>query len=315
MKHRNRWIKVLCLLLAAVLMTGVVVAEASSKAASTGLTVSRTKLSVNVGFYTSGTPGGGLPVSRIRKILKEVKKFSNTVRFYGASGELEPAYKIAYDLKLKVVGTAWLSGNSTADKKEMNALISHCNKGYCRVACVGSETLLRGDLTRKQLINDIKYVRNRLKDKTIPVTTADDSNKLLNSKDVGAACDVLMINIYPYWGGVGVSKALDSFNASVEKVKKAYPGKKLIISETGWPTAGDTVGKAVAVPLAASKYFTAVRNWSVSKKIPVLWFDAVDEPWKSRSEGAAGAHWGLFDKNCKLKACYKKLAFFRNLGY
>lgn len=270
---------------------------------------------MNVGFYTTGYPGRGLKTSQIRKVLKEVKRFSNTVRFYGAAGELEPAYKIAHDMKLKVVGTAWLSTDSAANKKEMNALIRHCNKGYCSVACVGSETLLRGDLTESELIRDIKYVRKRLKKKSIPVTTADDSARLSVSPNVCAACDVLMINVYPYWGGVEISKALEAFTASVDRVRAAYPKKKLIISETGWPTAGKTVGEAKAGGAYAARYFLAVRKWSVTKKIPVLWFDAADEPWKKDSEGEAGAHWGLMTKNCKLKACYKKLDFFRKLGY
>ena len=314
-KYSVRWNRVVCMLLAAAVITGIFSFGTSAKSLSSGVLVSNRKLSVNVGFYITGRPGTGLKTSQIRKILKEVKKFSDTVRFYGAAGDLKPAYKIAHNMKLKVVGTAWLSRDSAANKKEMNALIRHCNKGYCSVACVGSETLLRGDLTESELIRDIKYVRKHLKKKTIPVTTADDSNRLLGSPDVCAACDVLMINVYPYWGGAQVSKALEAFTSCVDQVRTAYPKKKLIISETGWPTAGKTVGKAKAGGTSAARYFKDIRKWSVKNKIPVLWFDAADEPWKKDSEGESGAHWGLMTKDCKLKACYKKLAFFKKLGY
>ena len=314
-KYSVRWNRVVCMLLAAAVITGIFSFGTSAKSLSSGVLVSNRKLSVNVGFYITGRPGTGLKTSQIRKVLKAVKKFSNTVRFYGAAGELEPAYKIAHDMKLTVVGTAWLSRDSAANKKEMNALIRHCNKGYCSVACVGSETLMRGDLTESELIRDIKYVRKRLKKKSILVTTADDSTRLLGSPNVCAACDVLMINVYPYWGGAEVSNALEAFTASVDTVRTAYPKKKLIISETGWPTAGKTVGQAKAGGTCAARYFTDIRKWSVAEKIPVLWFDAADEPWKKSSEGETGAHWGLMTKDCRLKACYKKLSFFKRLGY
>lgn len=300
------WKKTLAICLAVLLFMGV---PSASWAKQTDIIVSKKKIAVNVGFYTTGSPGGGLSTSKIRKILKETKKFSDTVRFYGAAGELEPAYKIAHDLGFKVAGTAWLSGNAGADKKEMDALIKHCKKGYVSLACVGSETLLRGDLSAKKLISDIQYVRKRVK-KTIPVTTADDAGRIIANKKVAAACDVLMVNIYPYWAGVEASKAKSAFVASVKNVKTAYPKKKIIISETGWPTAGGIVGKAKANTSSASRYFKDIRKWSLSTGTPVLWFAAADEPWKAANEGKAGAHWGIMTKDLKVKNCYKKLSVF-----
>lgn len=295
---------VICL---AVLLTAGV--PASSWAKQTEIRVSKKKIAVNVGFYTSGSPGGGLGTSKIRKILKETKKYSDTVRFYGSAGELAPAYKIAHGMGLRVIGTAWLSGNTKADKKEMDALIKHCKNGYVSLACVGSETLLRGDLSARKLISDIQYVRKRVK-KTIPVTTADDAGRLISNRKVSAVCDVLMVNIYPYWAGVEAKKAKSAFTATVKKVKSAYPKKKIIISETGWPTAGRTVGKAKANESSAARYFTDIRKWSLSTGIPVLWFEAADEPWKVSAEGKSGAHWGIMTKDCRIKNCYKKLPVF-----
>lgn len=307
MESRREIIKrIAAIFLVFVLLAGMTVPAAAKQ---TVISVSKKKIAVNVGFYTSGSPGGALSTAQIRKILKETKKFADTVRFYGSAGALEPAYKIAHDMKLKVVGTAWLSSNTKDNKKEMDALIRHCKKGYVSVACVGSETLLRGDLSAKKLIADIQYVRKRVK-KTIPVTTADDSGRLMANKKVGAACDVLMVNIYPYWAGVEAKKGKAAFAATVKKVKGAYPGKKLIISETGWPTAGGAVNKAKANASSAARYFTDIRKWSLSTGIPVLWFDAADEPWKTSAEGKAGAHWGIMTKDCKVKSCYKKLAVF-----
>ena len=274
---------------------------------NSGLTASSDHLAVNVGFYTEGAPGGGLSADLIRKQLDAVADFADTVRFYGAAGELYPAYETAHTLGFKVVGTAWLSRDKAANQKELDALIEHCNKGYVSVACVGSETLLRGDLTGEELIADIEYVRSHLTDQTIPVTTADDAGKLLEQSAVRTACDLLMPNCYPYWEDVELSKALASFASTIAAIQAAGPGKEIIVSETGWPTAGGTeAGEA-----AAAQYFSAIRDWSLANHTLVLWFDAADEPWKTANEGADGAHWGLMDTGLVLKDGFAETDFFR----
>ena len=282
-----------------------------------GIKVSKKKLAVDVGLYITGAPGGKLTKQTINKQLKAVKKFSNTVRFYGAAGELTKAYKIAHDMKLKVIGSAYLCGDAEADKKEMDALIKVCRAGYVDVACVGNETLLSNTLTEDELIADIEYVRNGLSKKAasrnIPVTTSDDADTLISGTRVAEKCDLLMVNAYPYWGGVAIAQAADAFDATITRVQSTYPGKEIIVSETGWPSTGGSCGEAKATGANARKYFNAIRKWSLKKGIVVLWFDAADEPWKANVRGAAEveSHFGLMTKNCKLKKCYRKAAFFK----
>ena len=307
--------RVFLVMVFAAVISGTYCAGASAKTDSSvkrlsDIRVSKKKIAVNVGFYITGQPGDRLTKTQIGKRLNAVKKYADTVRFYGSAGYLKQAYKTAHDMGFKIVGTAWLSGDDTADKKELDALISHCSKGYVSIACVGSETLKRGDLTPKKLKTYMRYVRKRLK-KDIPVTTADDTDTLLANPDVCKACDVLMLNAYPYWGGVTISKAAAAFSETIGRARSAYPSKEIIISETGWPTAGQTVGKAKAGASQAKRYFTDIREWSLKNKIAVLWFDAFDEPWKAASEGSSGAHWGLMTTGLKLKTCYKKTAFFK----
>ena len=281
--------------------SGANLAEISRTSA---IRVSTKKLAVDVGLYIKGTPGGKLSSSQIRKQLKAVKKFADTVRFYGSAGQLTKAYKIARKMKFRIIGTAWLSGNEKADLKELNALIKVCRKGYVDVACVGNETLYRKDLTAERLIGYINYVRERIGGRA-PVTTADNASELLACLQVGNSCDLLMVNAYPYWGGASVSEAAAAFDRTITRVRRAYPGKELIVSETGWPTDGGSNGAAVAGGDQARQYFDDIRKWSLENNIVVLWFDAADEPWKGRSEGKTGPHWGIMTKKCKVKACYK----------
>ena len=279
----------------------------SGQGKTSALPVSPEKIAVDVGFYTAGMPGSGLDAGQIRAGLSTVAEFADTVRFFGAADDLYPAYEIAHALGLKTVGTAWLSGDRTANQRELDALIDHCNKGYVSVACVGSETMLRGDLSAAELIADMEYVRARLTDRSIPVTTSDSAYLFLENPSLRDACDLLMPNIYPYWVQIPVSAAMNAFFSEVDSLKALSPGKEVIISETGWPAEGsDTAG-----PAEAAAYFTAVREWSLSTGTQVLWFAAFDEPWKAAAEGAAGAHWGLMGTDFALKDCFAGTDFFR----
>lgn len=276
------------------------------------LKVSSKKLAVDVGFYITGAPGGKLSEKTIKKQLKVVKKYSNTVRFYGAAGQITKAYKMAHNMGLKVIGSAYLSKDKAANKKEINALIKVCKKGYVSVACVGNETLLNGYLTEDEVIGYMDEVKGKISMK-IPVTTSDDAFSLISHSKVCENCDLLMVNIYPYWGGVSIGEAKDAFDSTFSEVRSAYPDKEIIVSETGWPTAGGRNGDAVASGTNARKYFNAIRKWSLGNKVVVLWFDAADEPWKKTNEGTVGAHWGLMTKKCRLKGCYKKTDLFKNI--
>ena len=282
---------------------------------SAGIAADGRRLAVNVGFYTDGSaPGSPLSEDLIIKQLAAVSDFADTVRIYGSAGELEKAYPIARDMGFFVIGTAWLSGDETADRAELDALISHCNDGLVRAACVGSETLLRGDLTVQELIDDIRYVRERLTDDSIPVTTAESIGFLLQEPALRAACDILMPNCYPYWSGVSIDGAAEDFARSIASLQAKAGGKEIVVSETGWPTAGQSVGQADAGESEASRYFEEIRAWSIASGIPVLWFDAADEPWKASSEGASGAHWGFLTKDFQLKEGYAETEFFRSLA-
>ena len=285
------------------------------------LPVSKDKIAVDVGFYTNGSwPGSPLSEDLIRQQLTAVAAFSDTVRFYSAGGELSKAYKIAHDMGFKVVGTAYLCGKKTEDKAELDALIEQCNSGYVQVACVGNETLLETaqispKLKAPELISYINYVREHLKDSSIPVSTSDSVDVLLANSSVRNACNLIMPNCYPYWGGTVIDNAAQAFINSISALKAVSGGKQILVSETGWPTDGQTVGSAVPGEANAAQYFEKIREWSLSTGTQVLYFDAADEPWKSGAgqEGPSGAHWGFMTRDFKVKAGYEKSESFRKL--
>ena len=282
--------------------------ETAAPALPSGLLpVTADKIVVDVGFYTDGSaPGAPLSAELVRRHLAAISEFADTVRFYSASGELVKAYKIAHCMGFNVVGCAYLSKDKTENQAELDALIEHCNNGYCSIAIVGSEALLNSYLSVADLVEAIEYVRARVTDKSIPIAAADSVDVLLASPTVRNACNLLLPNIYPYWGGSAIEQAAEHFLTSFALLSEVSDGKEILISETGWPTAGQTKDNAVAGGAQAAQYYTAIREWSLAENQQVLFFAASDEPWKTADENEAGAHWGFMTTEFQLKDCYKE---------
>ena len=81
----------------------------------------------------------------------------------------------------------------------------------------------------------------------------------------------------------------------------AANGKKVIITETGWPSKGESLGDAVPSELNAMTYFINTQKWAKADNIEVFYFSSFDESWKVGAEGVVGAYWGIWDKTEQLK--------------
>lgn len=75
----------------------------------------------------------------------------------------------------------------------------------------------------------------------------------------------------------------------------------MIISETGWPDRGSPFHGAVPSREGAMQYFVDTFRWTQREDIPVFWFAAFDEAWKTGAEGDVGAYWGLWDEQGRPK--------------
>jgi len=82
---------------------------------------------------------------------------------------------------------------------------------------------------------------------------------------------------------------------------KAGNGKKVIISETGWPNLGSALEDSQPSLTNVIRYFINTQKWCKEENIDVFYFSGFDEMWKMRDEGNVGAYWGLWDKVGNLK--------------
>jgi exo-beta-1,3-glucanase (GH17 family) len=85
------------------------------------------------------------------------------------------------------------------------------------------------------------------------------------------------------------------------KAKAAAGNKKVIITETGWPSSGQALGGAVPSEINALKYFINTQLWATDDAVEIFYFSSFDESWKVGAEGEVGAYWGLWDSKGNLK--------------
>ncbi len=246
-------------------------------------------------------PNQGAVVSaeQIERRMRIIAPYTKWVRTFGCTRGLEHAGAIAHRLQLKIAMGAWIGPDQTANEIELDTLIREALSGNVDLAVIGTEVLLRGDVPPADLIAYIR--RFRLEVPNVPVTTADTYADLLDNPVVMAACDVIIANYYPYWEGVDVNNAVTWLHARHQRLVSAAAGKEVLVSETGWPSAGDTIADALPSPGNAAFYFQNFVSWARAEGVDYFYFEAFDESWKSAYEGPQGAAFGTWTSDGELK--------------
>ncbi len=244
--------------------------------------------------------GSYVPVEQLRARMSIIAGNTDWIRTFGCTHGLELSGQVAREFGLQTAIGAWLSSDPNANAEEIANLIVVATAGQADIVIVGSEVLLRDDMSPDELVQQINDVRAQIPP-GIPVTTADVYGELLAAPSVMAACDLILVNYYPYWEGIRVDVAMAALHAWHQQVIAAAGGKPVIVSEAGWPSCGNSLGEAVPSPENAAYYFLDFVSWARATGTPYFYFEALDESWKAQYEGPQGACWGLWTKDGLLK--------------
>ena len=242
-----------------------------------------------------------LSESQILTRMNVISPYTKWVRSFSCIEGNELIPKVAHEKGLKSIAGAWISDDKERNEREINKLIALAKSGQVDIAAVGNEVLLRGELTEKELIEYINRVKEALAGLDIPVGYVDTYYEYYKHEKLVNACDVILVNCYPFWEGFGIEDSLKHLREMYEVTKQVSKGKKIIIAETGWPSQGQTVDDAHPSQLNAMRYFIQTQEWANAENIEIFHFSSFDESWKVRVEGELGARWGIWDKNEKLK--------------
>jgi len=250
--------------------------------------------------YLKGqSPGSIITEEQIRARIGIIKPYTRWIRTFSCTdgNELIPA--IARQNGLKVMAGAWLSDDREKNETEINNLVRVVNEGNADLVAVGNEVLYRDELTEQELLGYIQRVRNMLPG--APVGYVDAYYEFVNRPAITEACDVIFTNCYPFWEGCHIDYSLIYIKNMYFSALKAAKGKRIVISETGWPDRGTAFEASEPSIANALRYFINIQRWSLDENIEIMYFSSFDESWKIGSEGDVGAYWGLWTEEGELK--------------
>lgn len=240
-------------------------------------------------------PGDPISEAQVRRKLELLVPYTQWIRVFSCTQGNEIIPKLAKEYGFKTLVGAWLGEEKEKNEEELEGLIALARAGYVDVAAVGNEVMYREELEEEELIEYILRAKQALNG--IPVGYVDAYYEFTNRPKITEVCDVILANCYPYWEACHIDYSLLYMKQMYYQAVQAAPGKRVIITETGWPSSGDALGAAEPGYENALKYFINAQDWSQREGIEMFYFSAFDEGWKVGAEGSVGAFWGLWDAN------------------
>src|SRR6195952_4123356 len=231
-------------------------------------------------------------VEKIRADLKKLAPLTRAIRLYSSTGGVELVPPIAAEFGLKVTVGAWIDKNTDRNEREMQSAIELAKRnGNGNGIAVGNETIYRGEQKIEALIKLIQRVKGSV---NVPVTTGEIWNIWLEHLELASSVDFIAAPILPYWEGFSDQQAVEQALIIYQKLRDAFPGKRIVIAEFGWPSAGYNFKSAVPGPFeqAVTLRTFVSRAEAIGMEYNIV--EAIDQPWKF-FEGGVGPYWGILN--------------------
>ncbi len=243
---------------------------------------------------------GDFPTSQqIDEDLALLKGRTRSVRTYTTEGTLAEVPALARRHGIKVALGAWIDARrfTNAAQVEQAIRLARQNSNVIRLI-VGNEVVLRGDIPVSELTAYLDRVRTAVKQ---PVSTAEPWHVWLRHPELADHVDYLAVHMLPYWEGVSAEASIGYIDDKVAQLEKAFPGKKIVLAEVGWPSNGRTREAAVASDANEAMFLRRFLARAKEEGYVYYLMEAFDQPWKAQSEGSVGAYWGVYDVDRQAK--------------
>ncbi len=237
--------------------------------------------------------------AQVRKDIAAVAPYTEAIRTYSATRGLDVVAPLAAEKGLKVTQGIWIDKDEDRNTREIESALAVADRNpNVKALVVGNEVVLRGEKTVDEMVALINKVKQRT---SLPVTTGEIWNVWLEYPQLASAVDFIAVHILPYWESVPADKAVDLTLDVYERLRKAFPGKHIVIAEFGWPSAGFNRNNSTTGKLLQAELIREFTNRARARGIDYNIVEALDQPWKGVLEGSVGPYWGVLDADRQLK--------------
>ncbi|KAJ9063035.1 hypothetical protein DSO57_1004327 [Entomophthora muscae] len=251
--------------------------------------------------------------SQLVKELRIINRRTKHIRIYGNDcNQVQRIISviIRHRLRLRVLVGIWTRDNKL--KQESNRLVrllrrKRSYKKYISGVVVGNEDVFNG-VPSGVVAGNIRSVRAKFRRNglgRIAISTAEAGHKW--SSDLIAASAVVYANIYSFFGQANgnMNQAAQSIVIQALELQKRAR-KKVVISETGWPSQGNFAGTQYAAPsLANQARFLGSFICNARKhKVKFYLHEPFDSNWKG-TPSSIEQHFGILNRNGRFKTRFR----------
>lgn len=241
-----------------------------------------------------------ISAAQIDEDFAHLSKVTGCIRTYAVDQGLENVPVLARKHGLKVILGIWLGRDAAKNALQIEAGIQLANRhaDVVRMLVIGNETILRGEISGKDLGEILKSVKARVK---VPTTYADVWEFWVRHKELAEFVDIVTVHILPYWEDhpVPAAEAGAHVGAIRKQVGDIFAGKPILIGEAGWPSEGRMRWGARATPADQARVLHDLVALKNTSGFDVNLIEAFDQPWKRLLEGTVGGYWGLLDADAR----------------
>lgn len=237
--------------------------------------------------------GGCKSSSQISSEIAELSGF-NIIRLYGVDCNQVEAVLAAKSKSQKVfAGIYDVSNIESGIESLASAVKSSGSWDDIYTVSIGNELVNGGQATASQIAQYVATGRSALKAAGYsgPVVSVDTFIAIINNPELCEHSDYIAANAHAFFdGNVDAEGAGEWVLQQIQRVSSACNGKNVMITETGWPSQGETNSKAVP---SKSNQKAAVASIKSSCGNDVLLFTAFNDPWKAPGAFNAEQYWGI----------------------
>lgn len=263
-------------------------------------------------------------VAQIRSDLRLLAQHTRAIRIYSSTGGVELVPPVAAEFGLKVTAGAWLDTNKQRNEREVRAAIELARRNSnVQAIVIGNEHVMRGEIALlgdEQLTPEeseqiasagdakevarvkekisvarlIKLIQRVKREVSVPVTTGEIWNTWRDHPELVSQVDFIAVHLLPYWENIPDREAVDAALNGFQQLRQMYPGKRIVIAEFGWPSAGYNYLRSKPGHFEQATVLRDFISRAEAMGIDYNLIEAIDQPWKT-FEGSVGKYWGLFN--------------------
>lgn len=252
--------------------------------------------------YSPYKVGGCKTADEVKSDIAKLSGFS-VIRIYGVDCDQVPNVLAALGEGQKVFLGIFDVANIESGLSTINDAIKAHGAGWSVVhtISIGNELVNNGAATVDQIAGYVKTARSVLSGfgYTGPVVSVDTFIAVINNPGLCALSDYMAVNAHSFFDGNILAK--DSGDWVLQQIQRVWSAcssagseKDVLITESGWPSRGESHG--VAVPSLENQK-AAISSIKEKVADSCILFTAFNDLWKEDGPMSAEKYYGIYGDN------------------